>query len=77
MPTTLPDRAARTRHQRRLPFAELASIMVAMLYVGLLAWNMATLETNLRMFPGPEQRQGDYNPMEPIHRTAGGLVARR
>jgi hypothetical protein len=77
MPTTLPDRAARTRHQRGLLLAELAAIAVAMLYVVLLAWNMAALEANLRMFPGPEQRLGDYNPMEPVHTTTGGLIARR
>jgi hypothetical protein len=77
MPTTLPDRAARTRHQRRLLLAELAAVAVAMLYVGLLAWSMAALDANLRVVPGPDQRQGDYNPMEPAHTTVDGLLARR
>ena len=77
MPTTLPDGAARTRYQRRLLVAEIAAVVVAMLYVGLLAWSMAALDANLRVVPEPEQRLGDYNPMEPSHTTVGGLLARR
>jgi hypothetical protein len=69
MPTTLPDRSARTRHRPRLLFAELATVVVATLYVLLLAWHTAALETNFSMSAGPGQRQGDYNPMEPSHRT--------
>jgi hypothetical protein len=69
MPTTLPDMAARARHRRRLLFAELTPIVVTIFYVLLLAWNMATLETNFSMPLGPDQRPGDYNPMEPSHST--------
>jgi hypothetical protein len=70
MPTTLPDRAARAQHRRRLLFAELAAVVVATLYVLVLAWNTAALETSFSMSAGPPQRQGDYNPMEPSHRTS-------
>jgi hypothetical protein len=83
MPTTLPDMAARARHRRRLLFAELTPIVVAIFYVLLLAWTVATLETNFSMPFGPDQRPGDYNPMEPSHSTReasnwpGDWIARR
>jgi hypothetical protein len=31
---------------------------------------IAALETSFSMSAGPPQRQGDYNPMEPSHRTS-------
>jgi hypothetical protein len=75
MPTTLPDRAARARHQRRLLLAEVAPLAAAIFYLLLLAWNMATLETNFSLLFGRDQRQGEYNPMEPSHPIAGRRAA--
>ena len=72
MPTQLPDIAARARHQRRRLFAELAPIVAALLYLLLLAWNMATLEANVSVLFGRDRGPGEYNPMEPGHRTAAG-----
>jgi hypothetical protein len=69
MPTTLPDRAARARHQRRLLLAELAPAVAAALFLLLLAWNMDTLETHFSTPFEPDQRTRAYNPMEPSHRT--------
>jgi hypothetical protein len=81
MPTTLPTRLAHTaeragRHQRP-PVAELASIAVAILYLLLLAWNVASLETSVNLLFGHDLRQGAYNPMEPndpsaVRRMAAG-----
>jgi hypothetical protein len=65
MPTTLPDRTARARERRRHLLAEFTPVVAVMLYLLLLAWNLATFEAN---FSGP--RAGEYNPMEPGHRTA-------
>jgi hypothetical protein len=64
MPTTIPDRAARARDRRRQLLAELTPVVAVMLYLLLLAWNMAAFETS---FGAP--RQGGYNPMEHCHRT--------
>ena len=67
MPTTLPNMAARAARHHRPPFAELASIAVAILYLSLLAWNIASLETTFSLLFGHDLRQGEYNPMEPSH----------
>jgi hypothetical protein len=75
MPTTLPDRAARARYQRRLLFAKLTPIVAAIFYLLLLVWNMASLETNFSTPFEPDRRQGEYNPMEPSHGTFSGKVA--
>ena len=77
MPTTLPDPAARARHQRRLAFAELAPIAAAVFYLLLLAWTMASLEASLIRPFEPAHRLGDYNPMEPGHGTNAGWRAQR
>ena len=66
MPTRLPDRTARARARRRHLLDELTPVVAVMLYLLLLAWNLATFETN---YSG--QRAGGCNPMEPGHRTAG------
>jgi hypothetical protein len=65
MPTTLPNTTAPARRPRRPLFAELASIALVLFYLSLLAWNMATLEANFSLLFGHDQRQGEYNPMEP------------
>ena len=69
MPTTLPDNAARAARHHRPLFAEFTSIAVAIFYLLLLAWNMASLETRFSLLFGHDQRQeqynGQYNPMEP------------
>jgi hypothetical protein len=70
MPTTLPNMAARAARHHRPSFAELASIAVAILYLFLLAWNMASLETSFSLLFGHDLRQGEYNPMEPSHPIA-------
>ena len=72
MPTTLPDSAARAG--RPPPFAGLTFIAVAIFYLLLLAWNMASIETSFSLLFGHDQRQGgynaEYNPMEPGHPSA-------
>ena len=70
MPTALPDNAARAARHHRPLFAELTSIAVAIFYLLLLAWNMASLETSFSLLFGHDQRQGEYNPMEPGHLIA-------
>ncbi len=71
LPTTFPNTAERAgRHQRPL-IAELASIAVAILYLLLLARNVASLESSVDSLFGHGLRQGAYNPMEPGHRVAG------
>jgi len=67
MPTTLPNLAAGARQQHRLTLARLAAIVAVAFYVLLLAWNAATLQTNLSLLFGHDQRRGEYNPMEPSH----------
>ena len=75
MPTTLPDRAARVRHQRRLLLTELTPVVVAVFYLLLLAWNSTALETNLSALFDPDQHRGAYSPMEPSHRAFSGKMA--
>ncbi len=70
MPTTLPNTTAQARRPGRPLLAELAAIAVVLLYLALLAWNMATLEANFSLLFGHDQRQGEYNPMEPGHLMA-------
>jgi len=70
MPTTLPDNAARAARHHRPLFAELTSIAVAIFYLLLLAWNVASLETSFSLLFGHDQRPGEYNPMEPSHPSA-------
>ncbi len=77
MPTTLPNTPAQARRPGRPLFAELAAIGVVLFYLSLLAWNMATLETNFSLLFGHDQRQGEYNPMEPANPTAGRGAAAR
>ena len=77
MPTSLPTRLPHTagragQHQRPL-IAEIASIAVAILYLLLLAWSVASLETSIDLLFGRDLRQDAYNPMEPSH----PVVARR
>jgi hypothetical protein len=44
--------------------------VAALLYLLLLAWNMATLEANVSVLFGRDPSPGEYNPLEPGHRTA-------
>jgi hypothetical protein len=78
MPTTLPTRlphtAARAGYHRPL-IAELASIAVAILYLLLLAWNVASLATSVDLLFGHDLHQGAYNPMEPSHPIAARRMA--
>jgi hypothetical protein len=71
MPTTLPNPAVQVRRHHRPLFAELASIAVAILYLFLLAWNLASLETSFSRLLEHDLHQGGYNPMEPSHSIAG------
>jgi hypothetical protein len=83
MPTTLPDRAGRSPNQRRRLLAEFAPIFApmaaAVLYLLLLAWSLVPLAADFSAplrpdrLPGElnSQLNGDYNPMEPGHRTQG------
>jgi hypothetical protein len=75
MPTTLPDTAAQVRHRRRPTLAKLTPFVAAVFYLLLLAWNAATLEANFSMLFWPDQRNGEYNPMEPSHPIAGRRAA--
>jgi hypothetical protein len=70
MPTTLPDMAVAARQRRSPTFARLAPIVAVAIYALLLAWNAATLQTNLSLLFGHDQRRGEYNPMEPSHPIA-------
>jgi hypothetical protein len=80
MPTTLPNSAAQVRRYHRPLFAEFASIAVAILYLFLLAWNLASLETSFSRLFEHDLHQGGYNPMELSHpiarRSAASLGAR-
>ena len=67
MPTTLPDTAARARPQRRRLRAELVQLVAAIVYLAVLGWDIAKLEANFSLLFGHDQRQGEYNPMEPGH----------
>ena len=44
--------------------------MAAIVYLAVLGWDMAKLETNFSLLFGHDQRQGEYNPMEPGHPIA-------
>jgi hypothetical protein len=71
MPTTLPTRLPHMAGQQQRPLiAEIASIAVAVLYLLLLAWNVASLETSVDLLFGHDLRQDAYNPMEPSHPVA-------
>ena len=72
MPTTVPDKAARVRRQRRILLAEVTPVAAAIFYLLLLAWNLATLEPIFSSSSVPAWRPGEYNPMEPGHRTRHG-----
>jgi hypothetical protein len=66
MPTTLPDRAAGGRHQRRRLLAEFAPMAAAAFYLLLLAWSLIPLAANFSAPLRPDsQLNRDYNPMEP------------
>jgi hypothetical protein len=79
MPTTLPTRpphaTARAGQPHRPLIAELASIAVAILYLLLLAWSVASLETSVDLLFGHDLQQGAYNPMEPSHPIAARRMA--
>jgi hypothetical protein len=77
MPTELPDRIARVQGGHglgsgRRPFGEAALIAAALLYLLLLAWNVASLAAVVGGSFGRDQSVGAYNPMEPSHRPADG-----
>jgi hypothetical protein len=70
MPTTLPDMATRARLRRRRLRAELVPLVAAIVYLAVLGWDMAKLEANVSLLFKQDQRQGEYNPMEPSHPIA-------
>ncbi|HEY4405639.1 MAG TPA: hypothetical protein VGN55_13420 [Xanthobacteraceae bacterium] len=74
LPTRLPHKAARAARRHERPFAELAFVAAAILYLFLLAWDIASLETSFSLLPSHDL-QGEYNPMEPSHRLAGRRAA--
>jgi hypothetical protein len=77
MPTTLPDTAARARPQRPRVRAELVPLVAAIVYLAVLGWDMAELGTSFSLLFGHDQRQGEYNPMEPGHPIAERRAAAR
>jgi hypothetical protein len=63
--------------QSRHSNAELVPLVAATVYLAVLGWEMAKLEKSVSLLFGPDHRQGEYNPMEPGHPTAGrGALAR-
>jgi hypothetical protein len=77
MPTELPDRIARARRGPglgfgRSPFADAAPIVAALLYLLLLAWNIASLAAVIDEAFERDRSPSAYNPMEPSHRPADG-----
>jgi hypothetical protein len=73
MPTELPDMTARVRPGHgfgigRRPLGEAASIVAVLLYLLLLAWNIASLAAAMDGPFGRDRNPGAYNPMEPNHR---------
>jgi hypothetical protein len=74
MPTTLPDVAARSRHQRQRLLAELLPVVVAAFYLLLLVWSAISLAGDVGVLFAPDQRQDGLsgapaiNPMEPVRR---------
>jgi hypothetical protein len=75
MPTTLPDSAARAQRPHRRWRAELVPLVAAIVYVAVLGWQMAALEASFSQPWGHDQRQGEYNPMEPTHPIAARPAA--
>jgi hypothetical protein len=75
MPTRLPHTAAPAGQHQRPLIAEVASIAVTLLYLLLLAWNVASLATSVDLLFGHNLRQDAYNPMEPGHPIAGRRMA--
>jgi hypothetical protein len=71
MPTTLPNMAAAARQRRSPTFAKLTTVAMVTVYMLLLTWSVATLATNIGALFGHDQRQGEYNPMEPNHPIPG------
>jgi hypothetical protein len=74
MPTTLPDVAARSRHQRQRLLAEFLLIVVAAFYLLLLVWSATSLASDVGALFAPDQHQDGLsgapaiNPMEPVRR---------
>ncbi|HEY2230264.1 MAG TPA: hypothetical protein VGI22_21490 [Xanthobacteraceae bacterium] len=71
MLTELPEMIARVQPGRgpgRRPFDEAAPIVAAILYLLLLAWNVASLAAAIDGPFGRDQSPGAYNPMEPSRR---------
>jgi hypothetical protein len=76
MPTTLPDAAARARRQRPRLRSELVPLVAAIVYLAVLGGDVAKLATSVSLLFGHDQRQGEYNPMEPSHPIAArGAIA--
>jgi hypothetical protein len=71
MPTDLPDRLARNQHQRRRFRHTVAPLVMTIVYLVLLAWNIATFDTRLFLPAFKAGHIGEYNPMEPSNRPAG------
>jgi hypothetical protein len=69
MPTELPDRIARSSAddpaQKRRSFGEAAFIAATLLYLLLLAWNIASLAAVIDEAFERDRSPSAYNPMEP------------
>lgn len=56
---------------RQSRHSELVPLVAAIVYLAVLGWDMARLETSVSLLFGQDHRQGEYNPMEPGHPIAG------
>jgi hypothetical protein len=74
MPTDLPDRLARDPHRRRRFHHTAAPLVMTIVYLVLLAWNVATFDTRLILPTFAAGHIGAYNPMEPSNRPAAAPV---
>jgi hypothetical protein len=70
MPTDLPDQRARDRHGRHRFRRTIALLVMTIVYLVLLAWNVATFDTRLILPTFAAGHIGAYNPMEPSNRPA-------
>jgi hypothetical protein len=76
MPTTLPDVTTRSREKRRGLRLELVPLVAAIIYLAVLGWDMAALETDFSALFASPDHQGAYNPMEPTRPAADGTLHR-
>ena len=51
---------------QRPVYARPAAALAALIYVLLLAWNVSALRADFAALFAPDNRQGEYNPIEPV-----------